>query len=155
LGAILEFPTFWEMSYYEIHKLTAIKLLRKISSSAKEVGVDSGLRNEEEESGFFSDIEGLELITGSMLLGVKSWLESIDEMAIDSQEWFGVFQKLLELLVRYICSRISLAITMPNSAYSRPEARTLLPKSWERATGDFYRYTRGQWKCKLDGPDNQ
>jgi hypothetical protein len=106
LGGILEFPTFWEEDSYEIHKLTAIKLLQKLSSSTKEIGVDSGLRYDEEkgEDESFSDTEGLELIIGSMLLGVKVWLGRINEAEIDSQEWFEHFQTLLELLIRFLCS---------------------------------------------------
>jgi hypothetical protein len=98
LGAILDLPTFWKYEYYEIHKLTAIQLLKKLLSCAKEIGVDD--ENQHEERKIFSDNEGIDTLANSTFIGLQIWLKHIDVEKINSQCWFSDLQALLDLLVK-------------------------------------------------------
>ncbi|PVF96967.1 hypothetical protein CPB86DRAFT_474533 [Serendipita vermifera] len=122
LGGILQLPTFWEHGNYKRHQATAKVLLQKLLHCIKETGIEHKGKEE-----LFSDREGIDLLVHATLHGIQRWLESIPERKARRQQcWFNNLQKLLEPL-------------------SRPEAKVLLPLSWQRTKEKFQIYCKERW----------
>jgi hypothetical protein len=84
---------------YGRHQYTAMKLLQKFSKCAQEIGIDSGLEKTLGEV-FFSDREGVDLLTNATLVGIQIWMNDISKEEIKAQCWFSDLQGLLRLLFR-------------------------------------------------------
>ncbi|KAJ7753328.1 hypothetical protein DFH07DRAFT_511330 [Mycena maculata] len=111
LAGILEMPTFWlggELACITIFK----KLLGRLILLMKDLGIDS----EESLLGdTIFDNEGIDSLACSILTGVLGW-STVDPK---SQTWFRDLAEVVHLI-------------------RRPQAETLLTRSWDLATGpDF------------------
>lgn len=134
LAGILEFPTFWVSDNYERHQYTAKTLLQKLSRCAQEVGIGSGNARIIEEEEFFSDRDGIDLLSDATLLGIQIWVDDLDQTGIETQCWFNDLQPLLKLLLR-------------------PETQVILPKSWITVTRYFQKHCKehARWElCNCD-----
>lgn len=98
LGGILESSLFWEEIDRAPHKYIVQTLLNATKHLVKDIGIECEIPLEP-KTRIFSDTEGVDILTHSILVGVKVWLKLDPTRRLETQYWSTAFKALFKLIL--------------------------------------------------------
>ncbi|KAJ7140135.1 hypothetical protein C8R46DRAFT_1135968, partial [Mycena filopes] len=118
LGGILDLPGFWS-DVGNVHSNVAEKLCCQMIRALKDVGVDILQLGSLDETDPPFDYDGLDSLAATILVGLSSWFEKLDEKERPLQPWYNSLREILGLL------------RAPRSVDLLPQASAYAVDTWE------------------------
>lgn len=99
LGGVLELPTFWSKQYYPLQRFAATRLFSRTVELIEDLNME-GESPEHETDVDSADIEGLDMLSTSILVGTKTWITRLGAASVANECWFQSFVQFLSQFYR-------------------------------------------------------
>lgn len=98
LGGILKSSPFWKEIGGVPHQYIVQTLLNATNHLMKDIGIECEA-SPEPNAEIFSDIEGVDILTHAILVGVKMWLKLNPTRRLEAQYWHAEFKAFFRLVI--------------------------------------------------------
>lgn len=96
LGGLLELSTFWSNDQYPVQRYAATRLFSRTIELIEDLGMENespGL--ETDNHGVTSDLEGLDILCTSILVGTETWISRLGTSMVAEEYWCEPFVQFL------------------------------------------------------------